>query len=282
MPNTVNQHLDDLVGRMALNRGLVSPEDLMEALSEQAIAMASPDGTPKAHRPLSEILIERGHLTETQLASLLQEIEARLAPTMVDGNVGSALAAMSQTRLGKYTLLRELGRGGMGCVFEAYDSELSRKVALKLMYAKPHLDPAEVTPEEERFLREAQLTAQLPKHPNIVSLYEAGIIEGRRYIAMEYIEGISMLDWRQQPNVTLQKKVAILRDVTLAVHHAHQHGVIHRDLKPQNVLITRDGRPFVTDFGLAKAVGPAKHISLTASGMTVGTPTAGRTSIRSA
>jgi serine/threonine protein kinase len=187
--------------------------------------------------------------------------------------VGAALAASAQTRLGKYTLVRELGRGGMGCVFEAYDTELNRKVALKLMYAKPHLDPSDVTPEEERFLREAQLTAQLPKHPNIVGLFEAGILEGRRFIAMEFIEGVSMLDWRQQQDVTLHQKIGILRDVALAVHHAHQHGVIHRDLKPQNILITKEGKPYVTDFGLAKAVGPAKNLSLTASGMTVGTPT---------
>jgi serine/threonine protein kinase len=278
VPNTINQHLDDLVGRMALNRGLVSPEDLMEALSVQAVAMVSPDGSPKPHRPLSDILVEKGLLTENQLASLLKEIDARLAAPLPGGGLGtgalgSALSAASQTRLGKYTLLRELGRGGMGCVFEAYDTELNRGVALKLMYAKPHLEPAEVTPEEERFLREAQLTAMVPKHPAIVSIYEAGVLEGHRYLAMEYIEGVSMLEWCQQLEITLHQKIGILREVALAVHHAHEHGVIHRDLKPQNVLVTKDGRPFVTDFGLAKAVGPSKKVSLTASGMTVGTPT---------
>jgi serine/threonine protein kinase len=280
--NTLNQHLDDLVGRMALNRGLVTPDALMEALSIQAVAMLSPDGASKPHRPLSDILVEKGLLTEAQLASLLKEIEARIAPTMDGGDpkaafrpgpLGEALTAVSQTRLGKYVLIRELGRGGMGCVFEAFDAELKRKVALKLMYAKPHLEPSEVTPEEERFLREAQLTAMVPKHPSIVAIYEAGILEGHRYLCMEYIEGVSMLDWCRQPEILLQQKIRLMREVALAVHHAHEHGVIHRDLKPQNVLVTTAGHPYVTDFGLAKAVGPAKKVSLTASGMTVGTPT---------
>jgi serine/threonine protein kinase len=272
--NTINQHLDDMVGRLALNRGLVNPEDLMAALSEQAVAGVSPEGTPKPYRALSEILIEKGYLTESQRASLLKEIEARLAPTIAEGGgVGGALADTAQTRLGKYTLVRELGRGGMGCVFEAFDTELGRKVALKLMYARPHLDASEVTPEEERFLQEARLTARVPKHPGIVSLHEAGIIEGRRYISMEFIDGVSMLEWRQKPNITLRQKILLLRDVALAVHHAHEHGVVHRDLKPQNVLVTAEEQPYVTDFGLAKAMGPSKSVSLTASGMTVGTPT---------
>src|SRR6185369_7087731 len=95
-------------------------------------------------------------------------------------------------------------------------------------------------------------SANLPKHPGIVGVYESGVHEGRRYIAMEYIEGCSLDDWRKKSTGSVRGQVAILRDAALAVDHAHRHGIIHRDLKPQNVLIDTQGRPHVTDFGLAK------------------------------
>jgi serine/threonine protein kinase/ribosomal protein S27E len=173
---------------------------------------------------------------------------------------------------GKYTLVREIGRGGMGFVYEAVDTQLDRRVALKMLYTSPNADPKEAALDEERFLREAKLCASLPKHPGIVSVYESGIIDGRRYLAMEFIDGRSMSAWRRMGSVTLRAQVALLRDVAQAVHHAHEHGVIHRDLKPQNVLVDARNRPNVTDFGLAKSVGQDVALSLTASGMVVGTP----------
>jgi serine/threonine protein kinase len=267
---------DDLVGRLALTRGLISPEALMEVLSEQAVAMVSNQGVPP--RSLSKLLVEKGYLTEYQIATLIQEsASSSTAPSSTGGapagSVATSLAVSSQTRLGKYVLARELGRGGMGCVFEAYDTELKRKIALKLMYIKPNLDPSEFSPAEERFLREAELTARIPKHPFVVGVYEAGILDGRRYLAMEYIEGLPLSEWREQERVTIWQHVRLLRDVALAVHHAHEHGVIHRDLKPHNVLVRPGDLPCVTDFGLAKAMGSTVNVSLTGSGMTVGTPT---------
>src|SRR5438105_9887908 len=94
--------------------------------------------------------------------------------------------------LGKYTLVRELGRGGMGVVYEALDTALHRKVALKLMLGNPNADPGQQQAEEQRFMKEARLSAGLPKPPHVVSVYEAGVIDDKRYLAMEYIQGKSL------------------------------------------------------------------------------------------
>ncbi len=174
--------------------------------------------------------------------------------------------------LGKYRVIRELGRGGMGMVFEALDTQLERKVALKLMFENPHADKEEQLQEEGRFVREGRMAANLKRHPNIVSVYEAGMLDGRYYIAMELIEGKPMSQWRRMGSVTIRQQVRLLRDVSLAVHHAHQNGIFHRDLKPANVLVDGKNKPFVADFGLAKEARRDVGASLTVSGKVLGTP----------
>ena len=180
--------------------------------------------------------------------------------------------APSHPPFGKYEILRELGRGGMGVVYEAMDTQLHRRVALKMLLAGIPGDAQESQFEEERFLREARLSANLAKHPNLVSVYEAGVIDGKRYLAMEFIDGLPMSKWRKAGSITIRQQVKVLRDAVLAVHHAHRQDVVHRDLKPDNILIDVQGQPHVTDFGLAKTVGQNARVSLTASGMVVGTP----------
>jgi tRNA A-37 threonylcarbamoyl transferase component Bud32 len=192
------------------------------------------------------------------------------------GNAGIISGSLPRP-FGKYTLTRELGRGAMGAVFEARDSALDRRVALKLMLPSDNPNPQDAAVEEQLFTREAQLLGRLEKHPNIVSVYEAGSIEGRRYIAMEYIDGIPLSEWTKQRKPTLRARVRILRDVAYAVHHAHRGGILHRDLKPMNVLIDARGRPYVTDFGMGKRVGATGESSSGASssssaGTVVGTP----------
>ncbi len=173
------------------------------------------------------------------------------------------------TPFGKYTLLRKLGKGGMGIVYEALDTVLNRRVAVKLLV--PSSDGGgESRDEQDRFLREARLSAALPKHPHIVSVYEAGVIDGRQFLAMEFIEGQQFGAWRIGHPV--REQVALLRDIALAVQHAHDHGVIHRDLKPANILVDGRGRPHVTDFGLAKSHVKELDRSITTSGVVVGTP----------
>ncbi len=188
----------------------------------------------------------------------------------VDDNAPQESTVFQSAPFGKYTLLRKAGKGGMGRVYEALDTVLNRRVAIKMM-APPEpgaLESPEI--DEERFLREAQVSANLSKHPNIVSVYEAGVIDGKRFLAMEFVEGRQFQDWRR--GVGIREQLAVLRDVALAVHHANQSGIVHRDLKPANVIVDGNNRPHVTDFGLAKALAPEFSRSITTSGLIVGTP----------
>ncbi len=185
----------------------------------------------------------------------------------------AALAARKQAdafELGKYTVVRILGKGGMGVVFEAIDTTLNRRVALKMLVDDP--EAADPQGDEQRFLREARLWARLPKHPHVVGVYEAGVIDGRRYLAMEFIEGVSFAQWRKQGTVSVARQVEVLRDAALAAHHAHEQGIVHRDLKPDNVLVDASGRPHLTDFGLAVPADRGSSASITDTGSVVGTP----------
>ncbi len=160
---------------------------------------------------------------------------------------------------GPYVLVEEIGRGGMGTVFRAYQKELKRTVALKVLRGGDE-------ETRRRFVNEAQLAARL-RHPNIVSVYEIGRAHNVPFMAMEYVEG-KPLD--EQGRLAFRRSAAILRDAAQAVHYAHERGIIHRDLKPQNILIDAENRPYVTDFGLARQVEGSHH--LTVAGVVVGTP----------
>src|SRR5262245_7362324 len=160
-------------------------------------------------------------------------------------------------RFGPYVKLAPIGRGGMGEVWRARDTRLSREVALKLML---HDDGD----DRQRFLREAQTAASL-SHPGIASIYEVGEHDGRRYIAMQLIEGKPMA--RPCPP---RDAARIVRDVALAAAYAHARGVIHRDFKPDNIMIDGAGHAYALDFGLARRV--TTDASLTQSGVMVGTP----------
>ncbi len=149
---------------------------------------------------------------------------------------------------GDYELLQELGKGGMGVVWKAYQQSLRRTVALKMIRTGQLTNPADV----ERFRREAQSLAQLD-HPNIVPVYEYGEILGEHYIAMAFIEGPTLAVLvREKGLLPWDQAAELLAQVAEAIHHAHKQGIIHRDLKPENILIDVNGRPRVTDFGVAK------------------------------
>jgi serine/threonine-protein kinase len=248
---------DARLARAALERGWLTAQQLRTAFVEQEAAQG---------RPLGEILVERGYLSREQLAILTSGNATFTATATPPGSPAASLPP-----LGKFTLLRELGRGGMGTVYEAYDTASRRTVALKILASSPHARPGETGPEDERFLREANLAQSLPDHPNLVRVLESGALGERRYIAMELVPGPSLSEWRRQGSVTVRQYVAVLRDVALAAHHAHEHGIVHRDLKPENILIDPDGRPRVTDFGLAKIVGAPPDSSVT-GGHSIGTP----------
>ena len=166
---------------------------------------------------------------------------------------------------GDYEIEGELGRGGMGVVFRARQKELNRLVALKMLTGHYGAE------ERARFRAEAETAAHL-RHTNIVQIYEVGEDDGAPFFSMEYIETGSLADRLRGARLPPREGAELLISVARALHFAHQNGVVHRDMKPANVLLDRDGVPKVTDFGIAKRL-TAHKAALTLSGMVMGTPT---------
>jgi len=167
---------------------------------------------------------------------------------------------------GEYELLDELGRGGMGVVYKARHRKLDRIVALKMIRRGATAPAAEFA----RFEQEALAAARLD-HPHVVPVYEVGECEGRPFFTMQYVAGTTLSERLAEGPLPPREIAALLAPICDAVHAAHQQGILHRDLKPSNILIDRDGRPLVTDFGLAKRV--EDDSSLTHTGAILGTPT---------
>jgi serine/threonine-protein kinase len=164
-----------------------------------------------------------------------------------------------------YELLEQIGRGGMGVVFRARQRQPERLVALKMIRAGKFASAADV----QRFHAEAAAAAQLD-HEGIVPIYEVGQYEGEHFFSMKLIDGPSLAERLRSPDWSPREAVETLYAVCLAVAHAHEQGIVHRDLKPSNILLDRNGRPRVTDFGLAKLL--HHDSSLTAAGDVMGTP----------
>ena len=174
-------------------------------------------------------------------------------------------AAALPRDFGPYELIREIGRGGMGVVYEARQKGLDRSVAVKMILAS-HLASPELV---RRFQAEAKAAARL-RHSNIVHIHEVGQLHGQDFFAMEYIDGQSLAERIAQGPVDVPTAVRLVATVARAVEHLHQQGIVHRDLKPSNILLDSDGQPYVTDFGLAKVF--VAGSDMTATGVIAGTP----------
>ncbi len=159
-----------------------------------------------------------------------------------------------------FRLVSKLGRGSFGTVWLAHDLALDRQVALKLPISAGH--------EADNLLREAQTAASL-RHPNILSIYEVGSDNGRAYIASEFVDGLTLRDLLSAGRPPLPRTVELLINVAQALHHAHEHGVVHRDVKPANILLNKQAQPFVADFGIAKRISADATIS--SEGQVIGT-----------
>src|SRR3954451_22633963 len=180
-----------------------------------------------------------------------------MADTTADAHLGRVLAG--------YRIEERIGRGGMGLVYRAQHLNLRRRAAIKII--APEL--AEASGFRDRFNREARIAAAL-QHPNIVTVYDAGEEDGLLYLAMQYIEGSDLSTvLRSQGRLRPYRALDVCRQVAAALDAAHEHGLIHRDVKPGNVLI--EGRTaFLTDFGLTKRI-EGGHTQLTRAGDLVGT-----------
>lgn len=174
--------------------------------------------------------------------------------------------SMINQKIGRYEILEELGRGGMAVAYKAVDTTLGRNVAIKLIL------PGQQQTDHfiKRFLREARSLAQL-SHPNIVTILDSGDYEGSPYLVMEYIPGGSLTSMLGKP-ISASEAANLIIPIAYALHHAHRHKIIHRDVKPSNVLINSSGQPMLTDFGIVKLMDTTESQGLTGTGAIVGTP----------
>lgn len=199
-----------------------------------------------------------------------------------------AQAAATAHRIGRYVILRTLGQGGMGVVYAAYDEELDRRVALKVL----HSAASSSQELRQRMLREAQALARI-SDPHVIHVYEVGEISGQVFLAMEFVNGTTLEGWQKAMPRSWQETLRMYIKAGRGLQAAHAAGLVHRDFKPENVLIGDEGRPRVADFGLARLEGsllfdegaptmppvPASDISptplqasLTQAGSIMGTP----------
>jgi hypothetical protein len=168
--------------------------------------------------------------------------------------------------VGRYRLLRLVGRGGIGEVYAAHDPELDRKVAIKILRADANPDDIGAA----RLLREAQAVAKL-SHPSVVAIYDVGTAAGRVFLTMELVEGETLAAWLDRERRSQDEILAVFQMAARGLGAAHRAGIIHRDFKPQNVMVAGDGTPRVMDFGLA-AVAAANAPRITRVGSILGTP----------
>lgn len=258
---------DTALARELVHRGLAAKEHVLEALSVQNYLE-----TRKGRRPrLGEILFQKGYVSLACLEQFLPlqgkgspappppAAEARPGPAGPSEEELRQASADPRQRLGKYLLIRKLGHGGMGSVYQAWDPHLKRWVAIKILTVR--LEGGE---ELLRFQREAQTVAAL-QHPHIVDIYDVARDGDRHYLVMKFVEGKTLAGQVLPPRRACELMIAVAQ----AVDYAHSQKVIHRDLKPQNIMVDTSGKPWVMDFGLAKH---AEAMNLTSPGTVVGTP----------
>ncbi len=251
LPPEVENRLAELLGDLTDRIGRGERVELSEVCAEH----------PDLAEPLHELW---GTVLVTDVAGVWKQAHSQAeAPRPITIQTDPNLPRSC----GDYDLLEELGRGGMGVVYRAYQRSLNREVAIKML-ARGNL----ATPEElSRFNAETAAAARL-EHPQIVKVYEVGEIDGQAYFAMQLIKGETLSARLQRGPIPPREAAKLISEVARAVDYAHQRGVLHRDLKPSNILLDHENRPHISDFGLAKLVNVAEQQSLTRTGAMVGTP----------
>ena len=245
-------------GRPAIEDHLRGVDDTARpALLRELILIDSHYRRQRGERPGTDLYARQfPEVTADWLAAVLaQEVDTRSAGSPPPG----------LRNFGDYELLAEIARGGMGVVYKARQVSLNRIVAVKMILSGLQASPADV----ERFHAEAEAAANLD-HPGIVPIFEVGECQGQHWFSMGYVEGRSLADRLAEGPLPPRQAAQLLHDVCEAVEYAHLHRVIHRDLKPANILLDREGRPRISDFGLAKCL--SDEAGRTTTGQMLGTP----------
>jgi serine/threonine-protein kinase len=210
-------------------------------------------------------------LERAAAAEVMRAMDTPLTTRGAERDAGRAgavtLAQLSSALAGRYAVARELGRGGMATVYLARDLRHRRSVAVKVLH--PELSAALGA---ERFLREIELTASL-QHPHILPLFDSGAADGLLWYVMPFVDGETLrARLARERQLPIDDALRIAGEVASALEHAHRHGIVHRDVKPENILLGDDGQALVADFGIALAVRQAGGTRMTRTGLSLGTP----------
>jgi eukaryotic-like serine/threonine-protein kinase len=209
-------------------------------------------------------------LTPQQLRGRDSELDER-SPTEPANPESSVTSPEGPREFGGYKIMSELGRGGMGVVYKAFDPKLKRTVALKVLLSAEHASEEEI----QRFFREAESAAKL-QHPNIVPIHDLEVHQGKHFYTMDYVDGEPLDALITEKRLDVRGICELLEKVARGLEVAHANGIVHRDLKPANIIVTSDGEPRITDFGLAKVMVAGEEemtiAGLTGTGVAMGTP----------
>jgi serine/threonine-protein kinase len=243
-------NIDTLIGRLVIDQGLATPEEVKHCLTLTRTEDSKPPSETLSSS-LAQVLVDREYVTKRQIARLREAIEAERSGSSISG----------------YKILGKLGAGAMATVYKAKQISLDRIVAIKKLPKKFSSNPQFI----ERFFAEGRAAAQL-NHPNIVQAFDVGNEGDLYYFVMEYVEGRSVHD-----DIVTHKRykeseaIDIAIQVAEALEHAHDRGLIHRDVKPKNIMITREGVVKLADMGLARAMSDVEAAEAEA-GRAFGTP----------
>jgi len=238
---------DTFVGRLVIEQGLATEEEVQHCL-ERAKASSGPDLSQKT---LSDLLVDHDYVTKRQMQRLRQQAEAERSSQKIPG----------------YKIYAKLGAGAMATVFKAKQVSLDRLVAIKVLPRKYSDNPQFI----ERFYAEGRAAAQL-NHPNIVQAYDVGRAGEYHFFVMEFVDGRTVYDdIIKHKRFTEREALDVIIQIAEALEHAHQKGLIHRDVKPKNLMITPEGVAKLADMGLARAISD-KEAAEAESGKAFGTP----------
>ncbi|MBD3670767.1 MAG: protein kinase [Gammaproteobacteria bacterium] len=251
-----------------------SNEAVLDNLYDLGMAYERKRQFNKAHAVLAYIHEQdRKYRDVRERIKRMQELESAAARGVTQGNAAATMVlsagTMENPQLGRYQVDSMLGQGAMGTVYLANDPKIGRQVAIKTIALNAEFEPGEIEEAKVRFYREAEAAGRL-NHPNIVTVYDVGEEEDLAYIAMDYLQGVNLSVYTKQEHLLpVESVLSIGSQVADALDYAHQHNVIHRDIKPGNIIFDpKTGKVSVTDFGIASMTDSSK----TRTGTVLGTP----------